>query len=109
MIELPAASVFGVSLPTRGHSSPFLDMKFAVKSNGCLTAATLQEAGNSLETSSLVLSTPPAPIETHLIYLSSVTVVSTQLTATVKSTQQWQVVVDLVQPVPQSIPRGHFK
>jgi hypothetical protein len=45
MIELPAASVFGVSLPTRGHSSPFLDMKFAVKSNGCLTAATLQEAG----------------------------------------------------------------
>lgn len=108
MIKSPAVFASVVSLPTRGHSSPFLDMKYVVKSNG-LTAGTLQEAGRSLETSSLVLSTPPVPIVAHLIYLSSVTVVSTQLTATVKSTQQWQVVVDLVQPVPQSIPRGHFK
>jgi hypothetical protein len=45
MIKSPAVFASVVSLPTRGHSSPFLDMKYVVKSNGCLTAATLQEAG----------------------------------------------------------------
>jgi hypothetical protein len=108
MIKSPAVFATVVSLPTRGHSSPFLDMNYVVKSN-VLTAETLQEAGCQLETSSLVLSTPPAPIVAHLIYLSSVTAVFVQSTGTVKSTQQWQVVVDLIQPVPQSIPRGHLK
>jgi hypothetical protein len=44
MIKSPAVFASVVSLPTRGHSSPFLDMKYVVKSNG-LTAGTLQEAG----------------------------------------------------------------